>query len=311
MSIKVIILGSNSALPTSQRFSSAQVLNMLERYFLIDCAEGTQMQLRKTQIKFGKINNIFISHLHGDHYLGIFGLISTFNLLGRNTPLSIYAPSGFEKVLQFHREFIEHELQFEITFYPLEGTDKQLIFEDKKIEVFAFPLKHRIPTFGFLFTEKQKKPHIKKEIIEQYKLTIAEIKSIKDGSDLFLEDGTIITNKKLTADNTPPLSFAYCSDTIYNEAIIQHIQGVDLLYHESTFLKAYEKRAQETFHSTAEQAATIAKKAHVSKLIIGHFSARFHDTTPFLEEAQAIFKNTVLAEDCKEIIFDSQKESSI
>lgn len=301
MSLKLTILGSNSALPTSQRFSSAQVLNMLERYFLIDCAEGTQMQLRKTKIKFSRINNIFISHLHGDHYLGIFGILSTFNLLGRKYPLNIYAPIGFEKIIDFHTQFVEHELQFKINYFPISSNEKTKIFEDKQIECFSFPLKHRIPTYGFLFKEKPKELQINKEAISKYNLSIQEIRSIKTGSDLYLDENTTIKNSELTLPPTPVNSFAYCSDTIFNEDIVKHIEGVDLLYHESTFLKDNIKRAKETFHSTAEQAATIALKSKAKKLVIGHFSARYHDVTPFLVEAKNIFENTELAEDCKVI----------
>lgn len=301
MSLSITILGSNSALPTSKRFSSAQVLNMLERYFLLDCAEGTQMQLRRTRTKFGKINNIFISHLHGDHYLGIFGLLSTFNLLGRKNALNIYAPSEFEKVLEFHKSFIEHDIVFPINFHPLSDSSYSLIYEDKKIETYKFPLKHRIPTYGFLFKEKKKELHIRKEVINKYNLSIQEIKAIKEGSDLFLENNNIIPNIELTLPPSPQLSFAYCTDTIYNENIIQYIKDVDVLYHESTFLEETKARAKQTFHSTAADAATIAKKANAKQLIIGHFSARYHDTDQFLTEAQQVFKNTILAEDCKTI----------
>ena len=297
MSFTLTILGSSSALPTSKRFSTAQVMNILERFFLIDCGEGTQIQLRKYKIGFGKINNVFISHLHGDHFLGLLGLISTFNLLGRENDLNIYCPADLENILNCQLNYFENNLAFKIIYHPLNFNNPKIIYEDNKLTVKSFPLKHKIPTCGFLFEEKQKPSNIIKDKIQQLNIPIKDIVKIKQGSDFVADNGEIYKNEELTLPPQKPLSFAYCSDTVYYEDIIPIIKNVDLLYHEATFMNDMKERAKQTFHSTTIDAATIAKKANVKQLVIGHFSARYKNIEPVLNEAKTIFPNTLAAED--------------
>ncbi len=295
MSFELKILGSASALPTSNRFPSAQLLNVNERFFLIDCGEGTQMQLRKFKTKILRINNIFISHLHGDHFLGLFGYISTLNLLGRNTDLNIYCPKELHEIINKNSEIFGN-LQFKINFIYHKDTSPNKIYDDKNVEIFSFKLKHSVPTWGFLFREKQKQPNIKKETIEKYSPTIEQINKLKNGKDITV-NGKLLKNNELTLPPKPQKSYAYCSDTMYFENIIDIIKNVDLLYHEATFTKDLKEKAAERMHSTAEQAAIIAKKANVKKLIIGHFSARYKTTDKLKNEAREIFKNSFTVND--------------
>ena len=306
MSFSLTILGSSSALPTSKRSPSAQVLNVQERLFLIDCGEGTQIQFRKYKVKFSKINHIFISHLHGDHFFGLFGLISTYSLLNRTNDLHIYAHEELEKILscisiQMYQpeNSGENKLPFKIIYHHINSKQSELIYEDNKLTVETIPLKHKIHTCGFLFREKPKPRNIKKELVETYKIPVKDIIKIKQGADFITNDGKLITNKELTIPPPKPRSYAFCSDTLYNEDIIPIIKDVDLLYHEATFMHDLEDKAKLTFHSTTIQAANIAKKANVSKLIIGHISSRYKDDNAVLEEAKSVFQNTKLAEDGK------------
>lgn len=300
MTFELTILGSASALPTSTKFPTAQVLNVHERFFLIDCGEGTQIQLRKAGISFSSINHIFISHIHGDHVFGIFGLLSSFNLLGRKTPLHIYGHSELEKVIQFFRENFAAFMNYEIIIHKIYKREFQKIFEDKMVEIFAFPLKHRIPCFGYLFREKQRPLNIKKDALRKYDLTIKQIKTIKSGEDLLCSTGEIIPNQLLTENPYKLRSYAYCSDTTLYKKIVPFIEGVDLLYHEATFADADKKLAQETGHSTTREAALIASEASVKKLLLGHLSTRYKDLDKLLGEAKEIFGETLIAEDlCK------------
>lgn len=299
MPFELTILGSSSALPTSDRYPTAQVLNILGRFFLIDCGEGTQIQLRRQKIGFAKIKHIFISHLHGDHYFGLIGLISTMNLLGIKTDIHIYSPSELKNLIQAQLDFIKGEMNIKLIFHPLNFKKPQNIYTDKRIEVFSFPVKHSISTCGFLFKEIQKPANIKKELIQEYNIPIAKIKEIKAGEDFITSEGVIIPNKKLTAPAPKPRSYAFCTDTAYHKPIIEIIRGVDLLYHEATFPEEMKDFAAKTLHSTATQAATIAKLADVKKLIIGHFSARYNDASLFEKEAQVVFENTVAAKEGK------------
>lgn len=296
MSFSLTILGCSSALPTSQRFPTAQILNISEQFFLIDCGEGTQIQIRKYCIRISKIHHIFISHLHGDHFFGLFGLISTMNLLGRKGDLHIYGPAELEKILYIMLDNFEH-LRFKIVFKKTDCSKNEIIFENNKITIETIPLKHRIPTCGFIFREKLKQKNIKKEVIIQFNLTIKEIGQIKAGNDLIRDNITVALNNDLTYPALPIISYAYCSDTLYKEDIIPLIKNVNLLYHEATYTKDMEHRAKETFHSTASQAATLARKAEVRQLVIGHFSARYRDLNEILEEARTVFPNTIAAED--------------
>ncbi len=295
MPFELTILGSNSALPTSDRYPTAQVLNILGRFFLIDCGEGTQIQLRRNKIGFNKIKNIFISHLHGDHYYGLIGLISTLNLLGLKTDIHIYSPSELKTLLQPQLDFMKGGMNVNLIFHPLNFKKPQIIFEDKRVEVFSFPLKHSISTCGFLFREVQKPANIKKYIIEKYKIPIAQVKEIKGGADFVTLDGEVILNEFLTTPPPRARSYAFCTDTALHIPIIDIIKDVDLLYHEATFLEAMRDFATKTLHSTTIDAANIAKSANVKKLIIGHFSARYNDTRLFEKEAQSVFKNTEAA----------------
>lgn len=290
------ILGSSSALPTSQKFSSAQILEIFGRFFLIDCGEGTQMQLRKCKVPFSKIRAIFISHLHGDHYLGIFGVLSSFNLLGRKNDLTIYGPKELEKIIEFQLSFSDHPLQFKVHFIAILEEKKTLLYEDKRISIYAHALNHRKPCWGFEFRQNSTEKKIIKESIETYNLSISHIISIKSGKDLILENNTVIPNKELTID-IKPVSFVYISDTRFMPLLAKEIQSPTLLYHEATFDNKLKKRAKETYHSTGAEAAEFAKLCNAEKLIIGHFSARYKDISPILEEAQNIFPETYAAED--------------
>lgn len=298
MPFQLTILGSSSAMPTSSRYPTAQVLNVLERFFLIDCGEGTQHQLRKNKISFGKLNNIFISHLHGDHFFGLIGLISTFILLGRKNDLHIYAHSELQRFIQFQLDFLGiNDPGFNIIFHPLNFKRKQVIYEDEKLTITSFPLKHRIACCGFRFDEKKKQPNIIKEKIKQYNIPIRDIKLIKAGENFATNNGLIIPNKDLVIPPRQPRSFAFCSDTAFHEKIIDAISGVDLLYHEATFANKDENLAKETFHSTGAQTARIAQKAGVKKLLIGHFSSRYKNPEIILEEAKNIFTETYFVND--------------
>jgi ribonuclease Z len=292
MAFELTILGSSSATPTSERYPTAQVLNASGRFFLIDCGEGTQIQIRRQKIGFGKIKHIFISHLHGDHYYGLIGLISTFNLLGLKNDLHIYSPSQLKEIIQPQLDFLKGDLQFEVIFHPLNFKKPQLIYEDKKVEVVSFPLKHSINCCGFLFREKEKEANIKKECIQQYNIPIAQIVKIKQGADFVTENGETIPHEVLTTPPSPPLSYAFCSDTAFHPPIAEVIQGVNLLYHEATFTEDLRDWADRTYHSTALDAAKIAQMANAGKLILGHFSSRYKTTEPFLTEAKTVFPNT-------------------
>lgn len=291
------ILGSSSALPTSQRYPSAHVLNVHERFFLIDCGEGTQMQLRKYRIKFGRIHNIFISHLHGDHVFGLYGLLSSMNLSGRESPIKIYAPETFRNILYTHLSDFDIHLNFDIDFIGLQGVQPLKIFEDKNIIIISLPLKHRVPSFGFLFREKERERNIIKEAISKYNIPLSEIHKIKTGSDFITSDGKSIPNSEISTAPPRPRSFAYCSDTRYFKHLSKFVHGVDLLYHEATFASADKNLAARTGHSTSEQAALTAYNAGAGKLIIGHFSARYKDINPLLAEARKVFPETVAAEE--------------
>ncbi len=297
MTFSVTILGSNSALPTTKRYPTAQVLNVSERFFLIDCGEGTQLQLRHNHIKFSKINNILISHLHGDHVFGLIGFISTLGLLGRKNDLHIYANKDLELLLTPQINYFCHDIPFDIVYHHLNSKKVENIYEDNRVEIHSFPLKHRIPTCGFLFREKPKEPNIRKDAIKKYSLSISDIVRIKKGDDYYGNDDKIIDSAELLHPSPTQRSYAFCSDTKYNPKIIPVIHGVDLLYHEATFADEHEKLAKKTTHSTARQAAMIAKEAGVKKLLLGHFSSRYTDLTILEKEAKEVFQNTTLVND--------------
>jgi ribonuclease Z len=290
---ELTILGCSSATPTSTRNPTAQLLNIAERFFLIDCGEATQIQLRKFKLKFQRINHIFISHLHGDHYLGLVGLLSSMHLMGRTIDMDIYCPAELQEIIEVQFKHSQTFLNYKINYHPHTYTNDEVIFEDDRVEVRTIVLNHRIPCCGFVFSEKQIQPSVTKDTIEQYDLSIEEIIAIKAGAN-FTYQGKTIENKKLVR-KYKPRKYAYASDTCYDERIIPYIQGADLLYHEATFLHELLSRAKETFHTTALQAGLMAQKAAVGQLMLGHFSARYKDLQPLVEEAQQHFKNTVLA----------------
>ncbi len=293
MSFTLTILGSSSAVPTSERFPAAHVVNVHERFFLVDCGEGAQIQLRKNRISFGRINHILISHIHGDHTFGLFGLISTLSLLGRKTDLHIYAHPVLEKILKDHRKYYyEYPLPFNIVFHPVGSARSKLIYEDDKLEIHTIPLKHRVPATGFLFREKAPVLNIRKEMVKFYDIPVREIINIKQGGDFVTGTGEVIPNRVLTLPPVKPRSLAYCTDTKYSEAILPLISGTDILYHEATYLHNMHDRAAETGHSTAKQAGMLAAKARPGKLIIGHFSSRYKTVEALVEEARQEFPET-------------------
>ena len=294
---ELTILGCSSATPTSSRHPTAQILNHSEKYFLIDCGEATQIQLRKFKFKIQRINHIFISHLHGDHYLGLPGLLGTMHLLGREKELHIYSPPGLKEIISVGHYHSKTFLKYTVVFHVIEEQPEIRIFEDDKLSVDIIPMNHRIPCYGFLFQEKPRLKNIIKEKIDMYNIPLQEIPTIKEGKDFITPHGKIIPNSELALEPLPPRIYAYCSDTVYNNSYLDQIKNADLLYHEATFASDMENRAKETFHCTARDAATIAQNAKVKKLIIGHFSARYHDLSLLLSEAKNIFNNTVLAEE--------------
>lgn len=297
MNFEVTILGSGAALPTSNRNPTAQYVHCNDRHILIDCGEGTQVQLRKNQVHIQKINHILISHLHGDHFFGLVGLLSSLHLLGRDKGITIYGPQELEQIIRLQLEVGGAKLGFDLNFIALNGKEHRLIFEDKLIEIWTFPLSHRIPTNGFLIKEKPKDRKLNADRFEEAGLSLTLIPKLKQGIDVELESGEIIYADEYTYSAKPSKSYAYCSDTIFDERIIEYIKQVDVLYHEATFLNDKLERAKQTFHSTAEQAATIAKQAEVGKLLLGHLSARYETGLKHFEEASVVFENVSVVED--------------
>ena len=295
MPFKLTILGCSSAIPSINKNPTAQLLNVNERFFLIDCGEGTQIQLRKYQLSFQRINHVFISHLHGDHYFGLIGLISSMHLLGRNKDLHIYAHKQLKEIVELQLKASNTELNYPLFFHALPEDEESIILEDDNIKITNLILDHSIQCSGFLFEEKRSSRKIVKSKIEEYNIPFDKISSLKDGADWINPQGEIISNDILTTENTSPHKYAFCSDTRYNESLIEKIKGIDLLYHETTFMKDLESRAIETGHSTTYQAATIAKKSQVRKLLIGHYSQRYKNLQDLLDETQDIFLNTSLS----------------
>ena len=303
MNFELTILGSGSAVPTANRNPTSHFLNFGEKFFLIDCGEGTQIQLKRYKLRFTRINHIFISHLHGDHYFGLIGLISTFNLLGRKNPLYIYGPPQLKELLDFQMKLADHYIGYKIEFMPLSYDQSKVIVDDRRYTVETIVLKHRVPCCGFIFREKTKQRNIITAKIQQYQIPLKEVPKIKSGADFLTVDGKLIPNKELTIEPPKPKSYAFCSDTIYKESIVEQIKNVDLLYHEATFLSNLSDLAKKTYHSTALQAATIAKMANVKQLVIGHFSSRYVSFDEFLKESCNVFENTHIASDGKKFSF--------
>lgn len=298
---ELLILGSSSASPTSDRNPSSQLLNIAERYFLIDCGEATQIQLRKFKAKFQAIDHIFITHLHGDHFFGLPGLLSSMHLLGRKQELTIYCPKELKTIIDAINSVSQTKLSYQINWVFTNDDGLNLIFEDPKVEVYSFPMKHRIYCTGFLFKEKPLPRKIDKYKLEKLNISVADIHALRAGKDVTSLDGELIKNENATLDPPKERSFAYCSDTIFDKDLVKYIRGTDLLYHESTFLEDHLERAKKTFHTTAKQAAEIAKLAGAGQLLMGHFSARYRELGDFLTEAKPIFENCLLATDGKKI----------
>jgi ribonuclease Z len=301
--LKLTILGCYAATPRTLTNPTSQVLEIKNRLFLIDCGEGTQVQLRKNKLKFSKINHVFISHLHGDHFFGLIGLISTFALLGRTTDLHIYGPKGIKEIIDLQLRLSNSWTKYQLLFHELDSKESEIVYEDNKVIVKTIPLKHRVYTNGFLFQEKIGERRLDFNAVRDYEIDKCYYQNIKNGKDITLEDGRIIANDKLTFEPIPNLSYAFCSDTKYTEEIIPLIENVSVLYHESTFLQSEEALALKTMHSTAKEAARIALKANVDQLILGHYSTRYESIDLFKNEAETIFKEVLLADDGKSFEF--------
>jgi ribonuclease Z len=302
--MKLTILGCHSATPRTNTNPTSQVLEIKNHTFLIDCGEGTQVELRRNKVKFVRIKHIFISHLHGDHCFGLVGLISTFRLLTREADLHIYAPKGLKEVITLQMKLSDSWTNYKLIFHELSSTNSELIFEDDKVEVYTIPLDHRIYTNGFLFKEKEGERKLDMNAVLNADIDIAYYRKLKQGFDVEDRKGNLVQNSSVTKPPNAPKSYAFCSDTAYNESIVPIIKDVDVLYHEATFLEKNKNLAAPTKHSTAKEAACIAKQANASTLILGHYSTRYNDLNLFKEEANEIFENVELAKDGKQFIFD-------
>ena len=296
MNFTLNVLGTASALPTTERYPSAQVLDVRGRFFMIDCGEGAQIALRKAKVSFLKIEHICLSHLHGDHLFGIFGLLSTMGMLGRSSALNIYAPKSFAQILDFFMANFGDGVKFDINHIVLEMSEPQIVYENRTVELIAFPLNHRVETFGFIIREKMPAYNVRKSAVAEYGLTLAEIGTLKRGEDVIRED-CVISNTEVAYRPYEPRSYAYCSDTAPFPELTEWIKGVSLLYHEATFPADMSDMAEKTFHSTTLQAAQTARDAGVGRLIVGHYSSRFHSVDFYLDELRTIFPDTDLTHD--------------
>lgn len=294
---KIHILGCGSALPTLKHNASSQLIEMRGKCFMVDCGEGAQMQFRRSHIHFSKLNAIFISHMHGDHCFGLMGLLSTLGMLGRTSKLRIYAPKDYEPLFKQQVEFFMQTMEYEMEMIPVDTEKQQVIYEDHSLTVETVPLQHRVPCCGFIFREKPTLPHIRRDMIDYYGIPVSQINNIKNGADWTNEDGDVIPNARLVQPADSPRSYAYCSDTRFMPALKEQVKGVTVLYHESTYTAEQEDRAKIYYHSTARQAATIAAGAGVGTLLLGHYSARYNDEQVLLEEAKAVFPNSVLSQE--------------
>mgnify|MGYP002761958646 FL=1 len=294
---KIHILGCGSALPTLKHNASSQLIEMRGKCFMADCGEGAQMQFRRSHIHFSKLNAIFISHMHGDHCFGLMGLLSTLGMLGRTSKLRIYAPKDYEPLFRQQVEFFMQTMEYEMEMIPVDTEKQQVIYEDHSLTVETVPLQHRVPCCGFIFREKPTLPHIRRDMIDYYGIPVSQINNIKNGADWTNEDGDIIPNARLVQPADSPRSYAYCSDTRFVPGLKEKVKGVTVLYHESTYTSDQEDRAKIYYHSTARQAATIAAGAGVGTLLLGHYSARYNDEQVLLQEAKAVFENSILTQE--------------
>ena len=294
---KIHILGCGSALPTLKHNASSQLIEMRGKCFMVDCGEGVQMQFRRSHIHFSKLNAIFISHMHGDHCFGLMGLLSTLGMLGRTSKLRIYAPKEYATLFRQQVEFFMQTMEYEMEMIPVDTEKQQVIYEDHSLTVETVPLQHRVPCCGFIFREKPTLPHIRRDMIDYYGIPVSQINNIKNGADWTNEDGDIIPNARLVQPADSPRSYAYCSDTRFVPGLKEKVKGVTVLYHESTYTSDQEDRAKIYYHSTARQAATIAAGAGVGTLLLGHYSARYNDEQVLLQEAKAVFENSILTQE--------------
>ena len=299
---RVHILGCGSALPTQKHNPSSQIVEIRGKLFMIDCGEGTQLQLRRSHVSFTRIQAVFISHLHGDHCFGLIGMISTFGMLGRTATLHVYAPKEFEMMLDEQMKLFCNGLDYKVEFHAIDTTKKQVIFEDRSLFVETIPLEHRVPCCGFLFREKPTLPHIRRQMIDYYQIPISHIMRIKQGEDWVTEDGEVIPNSRLVSPADPARCYAYCSDTRYIPTLHERIKGVTALYHESTYGMDNLQLAEKYYHSTARQAASVARDGQVGKLLLGHYSSRYDDEHVLLNEAKEVFENSFLCDE--QMIFD-------
>ena len=299
---KIRILGCGSALPTLKHFASSQIIEVRDKTFMVDCGEGTQIQVRRARIHFNKIFAIFITHLHGDHCFGLIGLISTLGMLGRTAPLHIYAPKELGPILKLQMDFFCNGLEYEVTFHEVDTSFAGIVYEDKSVIVKSIPLNHRIACCGYMFSEKPTLPHIRRDMIDFYRIPECYRNNIKNGADWITPEGEVIPNNRLTEPAAAPRSYAYCSDTKYLPELYKLVYGVNLLYHEATYCSENENRASLYYHSTAKQAATVALNAKAKSLLLGHFSARYDNENAILNEARNIFPNTYLANEMS--VFD-------
>ena len=299
---KVHILGCGSALPTPRHYASAQVVEVRGKLFLVDCGEGTQVQLRRSHIRFTKISAVFISHLHGDHCFGLIGMLSTFGLLGRTARLAVYAPAELEDMMQRQMRLFCHDFDYEVDFHAVDTTCQQVIYEDRSLTVETIPLEHRMPCCGYLFREKPVLPHIRRDMIDFYQIPLSQLNNIKAGADWTDNDGTVVPNSQLVTPAEPPRAYAYCSDTRYMPSLHRQLQGVTTLYHESTYGEDNRLLAEKYFHSTAMQAALVARDAGVKQLLLGHYSSRYEDENVLLQEAKIVFPEVRLTDEQQ--IFD-------
>ncbi len=294
---EVTVLGCGSALPTVKHNGSGMVVNIREKYFLVDCAEGTQVELRRNRIHLNRLFTVFISHLHGDHCFGLMGLISTLGLLGRTAPLHVYGPQDIDTLFQPLIDYHCNGMTYEVVFHPIDTHQNTCIYEDRSLQVFSIPLKHRIRCCGYYFKEKELSRHILKDAIEKYAIPISQINNVKAGLDFVMPNGDVIKNELITTPPTPARSFAYCSDTVFRPEIAEMMKGVDLLYHEATFAESEKQLCSKVYHSTAKQAAEIARLAGAKQLMLGHYSSRYDDESILLKEASEVFENTILAKE--------------
>lgn len=294
---KIHILGCGSALPTLRHNTSSQVVEIRGKLFMVDCGEGTQTQMRRLHISYNRLSAVLLTHIHGDHCFGLIGMICTFGLLGRKMPLHIYAPKEMKSVLDILIEKFCRDLGYDVVFHDVDTTRRAVIYEDRSLKIETLPLEHRVPCAGFLFTEKPGLPHIRRDMTDFYNIPVSQINNIKNGADWTDSEGNVIPNSRLTRPAGSPRSYAYCSDTRYLPSLHRELTGVSAMYHEATYLDGDEKSAEQYCHSTARQAAMVARDAGAGKLLIGHFSSRHTDEQEYLRQAQEVFADTILADE--------------